>query len=49
MMTKRLASLLAVLLALTATSTLACPGDKAKQGIQSDSAPMTPVPKPPKI
>jgi hypothetical protein len=48
-MTKPLASLLAVLLALTATAASACPGDKSKQGIQSDSAPMTPVPKPPKI
>lgn len=48
-MTKRLASLLAALLALTSTATFACPGDKAKQGIQSDGAPMTPVPKPPKI
>jgi hypothetical protein len=49
MMRKPLASLLAALLALTSFSAFACPGDKAKQGIQSESAPMTPVPKPPKI
>jgi hypothetical protein len=48
-MTKRLAGILAVLLALTSTTAFACPADKAKQGIQSDSGQMTPVPKPPKI
>jgi hypothetical protein len=48
-MTTRLAGILAVLLALTSTAAFTCPADKTKQGIQSDSPPMTPVPKPPKI
>lgn len=48
-MKKTFATLCAMLVALASTSAFACPGDKAKQGIQSDSGSMTPVPKPPKI